>query len=82
MTMSKTLMSVVAIGLFGAALVLFASGIFLTRVDLPGFRLDVSDPVLRRIGYWIHVLAPLAAGWLFVLHRLAGQPIRWRVGGA
>ncbi|MHC4828547.1 MAG: multiheme c-type cytochrome, partial [Planctomycetota bacterium] len=29
---------------------------------------------------WVHAISPLAAVWLFVLHRLAGRRIRWRVG--
>ena len=28
----------------------------------------------------MHVITPLLAIWLFVLHRLAGRRIRWRVG--
>lgn len=54
----------------------FASGILLTRF---GF-FEVNDPLVRRWAYWIHVLMPLAAVWLFVLHRLAGPRLNWRPG--
>ncbi|MCP3902623.1 MAG: hypothetical protein GY715_03220 [Planctomycetes bacterium] len=67
-------------GLFATALLLFATGIVLTRVDLPGVRFEVNDPVLRSIAYWLHVLLPVVAIWLFILHRLAGRRIKWRVG--
>ncbi len=59
--------------LTGLVLVLL-SGLLLTRF---GF-LEVNDPLVRRISYWIHVISPFAVAWLFVLHRLAGPPIRWR----
>ena len=63
--------------LFACVIVLLGSGIALTRgVPL----LELRDPALRSVAYWAHVAAPLVAGWLFVLHRLAGRPIRWAVG--
>ncbi|MBJ40433.1 MAG: hypothetical protein CMD83_18595 [Gammaproteobacteria bacterium] len=65
------------IGLFVVMLALFVSGILLTR-GLPLF--EVKDPGSRALIYWLHVATPLAAAWLFVLHRLAGKPIRWRSG--
>jgi tetratricopeptide (TPR) repeat protein len=65
------------LALFVTALVLLASGIVLTRID--GV-LVVNDPTVRSVAYWLHVLTPLLAAWLFVLHRLAGRRIKWRVG--
>jgi tetratricopeptide (TPR) repeat protein len=64
------------LGLLSSALVLLTSGIILTRF---GF-LEVNDPHIRQSGYWIHVLAPLAVIWLFLLHRLVGPRIQWRQG--
>jgi tetratricopeptide (TPR) repeat protein len=64
--------------LFAAALVLLLSGVLLTRAG----GLELRDPTARSVAYWAHVATPLAVVWLFVLHRLAGRPIRWRVGGA
>ena len=64
------------IGLFVTLVGLFVSGILLTRF---GF-FEVNDPTVRGIAYWVHVLAPLAVVWLFVLHRLAGPKMRWRLG--
>lgn len=70
----------------GAALLtcvslLLLSGLLLLRVDAFGVRLWISGDKVRQTLYGIHVLAPLAAAWLFLLHRLAGRPIRWRFGG-
>ena len=63
--------------LFACVIVLLGTGIALTRgVPL----LELRDPALRSVAYWAHVVTPLAACWLFVLHRLAGRPIRWAVG--
>jgi len=62
--------------LFTTASLVLLSGVFLTRF---GF-FEVNEPGLRRAVYWLHVLAPFVAVWLFILHRLAGRPIRWSVG--
>lgn len=69
----------VGYALFGVAIVLLASGLMLTR-GLP--LVELRDPTARGVAYWAHVITPLAAIWLFILHRLAGPRIRWRVGGA
>ncbi|MEM7199940.1 MAG: multiheme c-type cytochrome [Planctomycetota bacterium] len=62
--------------LFASALALLGSGLALTRFE--GFA--IVDPGARSIIYWTHALAPIVAIWLYVLHRLAGPPIRWRIG--
>lgn len=62
------------IALLTGLMLVLLSGLLLTRF---GF-LEVNDPLIRRISYWIHVISPFAVAWLFVLHRLAGPPIRWR----
>ena len=64
------------LALYTGALLLLASGIVLTRFDF----FEVKDPDVRAVAYWLHVATPFLAAWLFVLHRLAGRPIRWRVG--
>jgi hypothetical protein len=66
--------------LFAASLIVLASGIALTRMEAFGFKLDVRRPGVRNAAYWIHVIAPLVVVWLFVLHRLAGRRIKWKVG--
>jgi tetratricopeptide (TPR) repeat protein len=63
--------------LFGSALILLVSGWLLVRMQ--GFA-PVRHGAGRALLYWIHVAAPLAAAWIFVLHRLAGTRIKWRVG--
>jgi tetratricopeptide (TPR) repeat protein len=66
------------LGVYVTALVLLASGIILTRFDF----FEVKDPDVRTVAYWLHVATPFVVAWLFVLHRLAGRAIRWRVGAA
>jgi tetratricopeptide (TPR) repeat protein len=64
------------IALFSTALVLLISGIALTRL---GF-FELKDPALRNGSYWLHVVSPLVLAWLYVLHRLAGKRINWKLG--
>ncbi len=66
----------VGYGLFAVSLVMLLSGIALMR--LGGF--DLKNPALRSLTYWAHVLTPLLVVWLYLLHRLAGPRIKWKVG--
>ena len=66
------------LALFACVLALLVSGLALTR-GVP--MVELRDPAARTVAYWVHVVTPLVACWLFVLHRLAGRPIRWAVGG-
>lgn len=68
------------LALFVVTNLVFLSGVVLMRVDLPGLRMEVNEPIIRSAAYWLHVATPLAAIWLFVLHRLAGRRIRWKTG--
>lgn len=63
--------------LFAIALAILVSGILLMRVG--GF--NIVNPDVRAIVYWAHIAAPIAAVWLYWLHRLAGPKIKWAVGG-
>jgi len=67
----------VGYSLFAVALILLASGLVLTRLE--GV-IVINDATVRSAAYWAHVLSPLVAAWLFVLHRLAGRRIKWRIG--
>ncbi len=62
--------------LLAASLVLLGSGAALMRVE--GF--ELRHPGARSAAYWAHVITPLLVVWLYILHRLAGPRIRWRVG--
>lgn len=62
--------------LLAMCITLLVSGILLTRVGDFGLRHDVT----RRLVYLAHIITPLGAVWLYWLHRLAGPPIKWRVG--
>ena len=66
----------VGYALFGVSLALLFTGVALMRVE--GF--EIKNPSTRSMAYWIHILSPLLAVWLYVLHRLAGPRIKWRVG--
>ncbi len=61
------------LALLGASVLILASGVILVRIG--GF--EIRDPRVREVGYWLHVLTPLAAVALYVKHRLAGPRIRW-----
>ena len=64
------------LALYLSVLLLLGSGILLTRF---GF-FEIDDPGLRSLLWWIHIATPVLVAWLFVLHRLAGPPLRWRPG--
>lgn len=61
--------------LLAICVALLISGIGLTRNFV-----DLKSPAIRTIVYWVHVLTPVAAIWLYCIHRLSGPPIKWRIG--
>ncbi|HWY75503.1 MAG TPA: multiheme c-type cytochrome [Verrucomicrobiae bacterium] len=67
--------------LFATSIVVLVTGLLLTRLDIFQFKnVGLKDPRLRSVAYWAHVITPLLAIWLYLLHRLAGPRIKWRVG--
>ena len=62
--------------LYVVVVMLIVSGLLLTRFE----GMEIDDERVRTVAYWVHVLTPLAAVWLFVLHRLAGPSLHWRSG--
>jgi tetratricopeptide (TPR) repeat protein len=64
------------LGLFASGLLVIASGLLLIRFGA----LEINHPGWRRVLYWLHLATPLILAWLFILHRLAGPPLRWRRG--
>ena len=67
--------------LFTTSLIVLISGLSLTRLDVFQFKnVGLKDPQLRSIAYWTHVITPIMALWLYILHRLAGPRINWQVG--
>ena len=66
----------VGYALFSISIILLLSGLALMRVD--GF--EIKNPNLRDWMYWAHVISPLLAVWLYILHRLAGPKIKWKTG--
>ncbi|HHJ20975.1 MAG TPA: aspartate phosphatase, partial [Gammaproteobacteria bacterium] len=61
------------LALYISALILLGSGLLLTRFGI----FEINDSGSRQTTYWIHVITPLVVIWLFILHRLAGPPLRW-----
>lgn len=66
----------VGYALFVCSILVLATGLLLVR--LPG--IELKHPLTRDLVYWSHVAFPFFAGWLYWLHRLAGPPIKWRIG--
>jgi len=62
--------------LFIISLVVLFSGVALIRFE--GFA--IRSPNARSAAYWAHVITPFFAVWLYILHRLAGPRIKWKVG--
>lgn len=60
--------------LFIFSIVLLISGLLLTR-GIP--YLEVKNTQVRNLTYWLHVILPFIAIWLFVMHRLAGPKLSW-----
>ena len=63
-----------------AGLLTIVTGILLTRIEFAGRVVTVQGPDARTWILWMHIAAPAAMIWMFLLHRLAGPPIRWRSG--
>ncbi len=65
----------VGYALFFFSILLLVSGLLLTR-GIP--YLEIKNIQARQITYWIHVVLPFMAIWLFVMHRLAGNKLGWK----
>ncbi len=61
--------------LFAVCVVVLVTGFLLLRQVL-----DLKNPVVRSLIYWLHVGGPLLAGWLYWMHRLVGPRMRWKSG--
>jgi tetratricopeptide (TPR) repeat protein len=67
--------------LFATSLIVLISGLLLTRIDIFQFKnVGLKDPQMRSVAYWAHVITPMLALWLYILHRLAGPRIKWQLG--
>ena len=58
--------------LLGASTILMITGFALWREFI-----DLRDPKIRQVVYWLHVLTPVAAIVLYMQHRFAGPRIKW-----
>ena len=58
--------------LLAIALIILISGVLLTRIG----SFAIVNPTTRSIFYWLHLIAPVAAVWLYWLHRLVGPRIK------
>ena len=67
--------------LLATSILVLLTGVLLTRIDIFQFKnIGLINPRARSVAYWAHVITPLLAIWLYLLHRLAGPRIKWRVG--
>jgi hypothetical protein len=66
------------IGLFSAGIIVVISGLAL--IQLEGLPQLPTASVGRWVAWGLHVVAPVVAVVLYVLHRRAGPEIRWRWG--
>ncbi len=67
--------------LLTTSIVVLVTGLLLTRIDIFQFKnVGLKNPHARSVAYWAHVITPLLALWLYILHRLAGPRIKWKVG--
>jgi tetratricopeptide (TPR) repeat protein len=64
--------------LFFMSLAVLVSGGVLLALRVTGAA--ARSPGATSVAYWAHVITPLLAAWLYWLHRLAGPPIKYRVG--
>lgn len=64
--------------LFVVSITVLVSGLLLMRIGA----FDLRQPMARSTVYWLHVIAPVMAGWLYWLHRLTGPRIKWKIGVA
>ncbi len=67
---------------FIAGIVTIATGVLLIRPVVGSLEIPVQGLLSRDATWWLHLAAPLVLVWMYLLHRLAGPRIRWRMGGA
>lgn len=67
----------VGYALFAVSLVVLVTGLMLVRI---GEVFDLKHPSTRAVVYWIHVIFPVVTIWLYWLHRLVGQKVKWKLG--
>ncbi len=59
--------------LFAISLIVLITGLLLMRVDIFQLKnVGLKNPHTRSLAYWAHVITPILAVWLYILHRLAG----------
>jgi hypothetical protein len=67
--------------LLTTSIVVLVTGLLLTRIDIFQFKnVGLKNPHARSVAYWAHIITPILALWLYILHRLAGPRIKWVVG--
>jgi tetratricopeptide (TPR) repeat protein len=73
--------------LLTAGLIVLISGFILLRLEVPtsgltggrvrAINLEVRNPTIRQVGYWLHVLVPIAAIGMYLRHRMMGPRVKW-----
>ncbi len=63
---------------YGLMLLAVATILLITGFGLWRQFIDIRDPRLRGVIYWLHVLTPIGAIALYYYHRVTGPLIQWR----
>src|SRR5258708_7940311 len=63
---------------FISGLIVLLTGLLLIQI-FPNIQLP-QGTLSRRVVYWLHIVVPVAAVGLYILHRRAGPDINWRWG--
>src|SRR5262245_6832776 len=64
--------------MFGTGILVCGTGVAL--IQLEGMPQLPTGTLTRTIVYALHIILPIAAVWLYVMHRRAGPDINWRWG--
>ncbi|MCU0708350.1 MAG: hypothetical protein MUF23_08670 [Pirellula sp.] len=60
--------------LLASGIIVLVSGVLLIKLGNFEF---MRGEIAKKVIYWAHIVTPLAAMWLYWLHRLVGPKIRW-----
>src|SRR5262249_42168875 len=66
--------------LFATGIIVVLTGLALCQEIIPGVPKLPTETLLRSVVYWLHIVTPIAAVVIYVMHRRAGPEIKWSWG--